>query len=297
MKEQALIDAKKALKVIENNKNNKYNESNFKNYTPCYEFSNENLNEYYNDSIGEKILTVCGSGDQVLSGILYGAKTIDCFDSNPLTYYTMMLKLYLIKLVDYETFLEFYNLTNTKKEKKDIYLSINNLIDKEDIKIFWDEIFKNTKDIDLIFKKTQEKKENLFNGIPFLNKEKYIKLKKNIDNCTINFINCDIFEITNKFKNKYDFINFSNIMNYIDGIQETLKFCKLILEIKQNYIKENGLIIINYSWNKMHYGEDIEMASSIMEAYQIEPRQKNIQAPTEYETNSILYCNGKKTKK
>ena len=207
-----------------------------------------------------------------------------------------MIKLYLIKYLDYKTFLEFYNIIDTEKEKIDIYLSINKLIDREDVKTFWDEIFKNTKNIENIYKQSQEKKENLFIGIPYLDKKKYIKLKQNINNCTINFINCDIFEIPNKFTNKYDFINFSNIMNYIDGIEQTLKYCKLILTIKQNNIKKNGLIIINYSWNKMHYGEDIEMASSIMEAYEIEPQQKNIQAPKEDETNSILYCTGK-TKK
>jgi hypothetical protein len=286
--EKTQLDALKALEVIKNNKENKYGESNFKNYTPCYEFSNENLNEYYNESIGQNILTVCGSGDQVLCSILYGAKQIDCFDSNPLTYYTMMLKLYLIKNTDYETFLEFYNLKETKKEKIEIYKNIRQYI-KENIRLFWDEIFKNEKNIDNIYKKNNEKKENLFIGIPYLKKENYIKLKNNIDNCNISFTTCDIFEIPNIFKNKYDFINFSNIFNYIDGIEETLKFCKLILSIKQNNTKENSLILINYSWNKMHSEESVEMASTIMEAYQIEPKQKNIKAPDDEGTNSILY--------
>ena len=289
--EKAIIDAQQALKVIENNKNKQYTESDFQNYTPCYIFSNENINEYCNENIGKTILTVCASGDQALSAILFGAKHIDNFDSNPLTYYTMMLKLYLIKNVDYETFLEFYELKETKKEKQQIYDTIKEKIDKKEIRIFWDIIFQNPKNIKYIYKIDKTEKyivENPLLGIPYLKKENYEKLQKNLENYEINFITCDILEIFEHYKNKYDFINYSNILQYIDDRETLLKFIKLIIKSKE-HLNENGTIIINYSWNKTHTSESLEHAFDMMEIYNINPKQKNINAPIENEINSIIY--------
>lgn len=94
------VDGLKTLEVISKNKNDSIKYADFSEFSPCYKFSNENLAAYYdkfNNSIDNgRILTVCGSGDQVLSSILYGAKSIDCFDSNYLTYYGMMLKIYIL---------------------------------------------------------------------------------------------------------------------------------------------------------------------------------------------------------
>lgn len=282
MKRNPNTDAQEAIKIIQNNTQNTYGHKDFKGYNPCYKFSNENISEYYPEKI-KNALTVCGSGDQVLCAILNGAQKIDCFDSNPLTYYTMMLKIYLIKNLDYETFLDFYSLSNNTSSQKNIYNIIH--IDNEVVRIFWDEVFKNTPDIENIFNKNDDKSESLFKGIPYLNKENFYKLKSIIDNCEINFITCDIFEIFKHFTQEYDFINFSNIFDYLSDISSTLKYAKLIIDAKTNHLTNNGTIIVNYSWNKMHTTETVELISGLLP----NPQQKNIQSTIENDTNSILY--------
>ena len=282
MKRNPIVDAQEALKIIKNNTQTIYCNKDFKGYYPCYKFTNENINEYYPQKI-HHALTVCGSGDQVLCAILNGAQKVDCFDSNPLTYYTMMIKIYLIKNLNYETFLSFYDLSNIQSDKKKIYNAIT--IDCEDVKKFWDEIFKNTSNIENIFNKDQEKKELLFNGIPYLNKENFLKLKNNIDKCTINFISCDIFDIFKYFTQEYDFINFSNILDYINDTTNILKYYKLIVEALTHHLSDNGVIIVNYSWNKIHTSENTELISSLLpNAY-----EKNINSISENNINSILY--------
>lgn len=66
----------------------------------------------YFDINNGNVLTVCGSGDQVLSSILYGAKKVDTFDSNKLAYYNLKLKLAVLKTLEYEEFINFYSIEN-----------------------------------------------------------------------------------------------------------------------------------------------------------------------------------------
>lgn len=84
-----------------------------------YAFTNENVTSYQKiyHFDGANVLSVLGSGDQYFSSVLYGAKKIDLYDSNPNTYPFFVLKFYCLKYLSKEEFKSLY-LTKDKKNKE-----------------------------------------------------------------------------------------------------------------------------------------------------------------------------------
>lgn len=246
---QALKDAKETILSIQQKSYKKwiYQDKAFSNFKPGYSFSNENLSYYYPmfNLKNKDVLTVCGSGDQVLSAC--DANSIDSFDSNTLAYYNMMLKIYASKSLTFDEFCCLYSLKNKLPDRKKYYEKIKKYIKKEDIMIFWNEIFNCDNDLftDCFLDKNIDFK-NTKKRIPYLNKIKYEYLKNIIDENKITFKNIDILKLTEIIK-KYDFINLSNIMDYIPDKDLFIDF---ILKLNNN-LNENGKILVNYSWSEI----------------------------------------------
>ena len=263
---QALKDAKKTLEQIKN-RNRKIvkwegEDAAFKNFEPTYSFSNENLKDYYklfNIKNGD-ILTVSGSGDQVLNAVLNGCKSVDCFDSNTLSYYNLMLKINAIKYLDINDFLKLYSLLKPVDTRKNYYLKFNDLMEN-DIKIFWDFIFSKKGDL---FRECFINKTSSLDNIAYLDSKNYEILKRSPYNIT--FSNTDVFELPNIYQKKYDFINLSNICDYIN---DTDKFIELINKLKINNLKNNGSILIAYSWRRPYSYSITNYISDSLEAKQI----------------------------
>jgi len=86
-----------------------------------YSFTNENLVEYkkiYNFN-NAKVLSVIGSGDQYFSSLLYGARNVDLYDINRMTWDYFVLKYYAILTLTYEEFYNFFVISNL--DNMDIY--------------------------------------------------------------------------------------------------------------------------------------------------------------------------------
>lgn len=224
----------------------------FSSYSACYSFSNENLSDYYpkfNMSDG-RVLTICGSGDQVLMSVLSGAKRVDCFDSNCLAYYNLMLKVGAIMYLDFNDFCALYNLPNRVCNRKDIYRKFSeNLSDS--VKYFWDYIFINGEMVLCVkeffpyfFKERDEELYKAMERISYLNEDNFYKLKDLLKNCEISFKHCDFLDVFQKFDGSYDFINLSNISTYVNR----LDFIRTVREAISNHLNLNGNIMVNYSW-------------------------------------------------
>ena len=213
-------------------------------FSKCYLFSNENLKEYFQYFyVKEKdILTVCGSGDQILSYILYGAKNIDSFDCNKLAYFHYMLKKAAVQSLDFDEFLKLYDIGNHNINKAMIYKKIQCNLQNNDIKHFWNDIFQKNIFNNLFLNKNFHL--DLFSKtIPYLNKNDYYKLKENIEKSNVIFDCIDLMEIMN-YNKKYDFINLSNIYDYVNKAD----FIKLINKIIEYNLKTDGCILIDYCW-------------------------------------------------
>lgn len=282
-------DVNSALKLMEGALTDKDCNDSFNGCTLCYGFSNENIAEYYPKYItpDSKVLTVCGSGDQVLSAVLYGAKKVDCFDCNKLAYYNLMLKIYAVKFLDFNDFYFLYFLTNRIVDRKAIYNKFSSKIQDMNVRMFWNVIFNNYSDkFPYLFR---ERNNNMFDitlRIPFLNEENFYKLKSLIDNCDISFKLLDLFDVVNNYTDKYDFINFSNILDYVDSA----RFVSFIEYIKVNNLKDTGSIMANYSWKESN---SVSLYNGVASSIGASQHDINLHYSDMNSAGSIMVCKGK----
>lgn len=266
MKKEVLMDIKMTLEMIDKKKNDDIVEisdrkkflfwakssDSFSKISQCYSFSNENLREYYDlfNMRNKKVLTVCGSGDQVLSAVLKGAKKVDTFDSNKLAYYNLMLKKYAIENLSYEDFIKFYTLNNHSIDRTLYYNKIIKNVSESDSVLFWNSIFENDDNNLLWCYFSTISNWNLINKrIPYVEKKNYNLLKDKLVDYSFNYKNIDMFQINKNFKDNYDFINLSNICQYVSDKEKFIDFVK---QLSNKNLNKNGSILLNYIWNNNH---------------------------------------------
>ena len=82
----------------------------FGEFSKIYLMTTENIKGFLQqyDLQNKEILTVAGSGDQMLNAYLMGAKNVTCFDINPLAFFQVKLKKAAVCALNYEEFLEFF---------------------------------------------------------------------------------------------------------------------------------------------------------------------------------------------
>jgi hypothetical protein len=248
-------DLDKTIELIKKIKNSHYrNFDTFEKISQVYPFTNE-LMKQYNDIIDlndKKVLTVTGSGDQVITSMIRGAKEIDTFDCNKLTYYHLFLKIAAIQSLEFEEFLDFYTFgkeERPKKRKKEHYKKIREYLTKENVIEYWNNFFKNPNDYFSYFFLgacgTPASKEH---SIEYLTEEGF-QIAKDKVNDNVSFKNADVNILPYIYGDKkYDFINLSNIFNYISN-QEA--FSKIIESLLNNNTTEDGIILAGYVWNSI----------------------------------------------
>lgn len=277
-KSEVYKDVKQAIQLCQKEIENKCDDSilrwlttsnSFSEISQCYQFTNEAIDKYYQllNLKDKNVLTVCGSGDQIIYAIMQDAKNIDVFDSNKLTYYYLFLKLSVISHLEYNEFLDFMNLYTSDNNQLKYYKQIRDSINNNDIKTFWD----------IFFGKQEHLFPALFMGnhndlgakpqdwssyinlnrpiVTYLNEEYFYRLKRKlkINNSTIRFKCVDLLNVAKYYNGSYDFINCSNIIDYINNPKVIFDF---FINIIDHNLNQEGLIILNYYWhifNKMDY--------------------------------------------
>jgi len=211
-----------------------------------YKFSNENISAYFNHLQNkEKVLTVIGSGGQILNGVLAGTRDFDCFDISMFPEYYLNLQLASVVALTKEEYLEYYF-----SEDREI-LFCDEFYDKISEKLkgkyknFWDTLYMFDEGIDiynsLLFKHDLCFKKTALENNPYLQEKNFEKLKSILETEYIK-INPKVADITKvNFPLKYDLINLSNILSYcFKSLEEYIFF------LDNNFLlKENGEII-NY---------------------------------------------------
>ena len=211
-------DIKNALKVIKQIDYEPFIK--FSNVSSVFRGTNENINGYSNCYLGAKnVLTVIGSGDQVLNAIYYNAKNIDAFDISSFASYFLKLKIGAVKELSYYDYLDFFCGLDAFDDKR-FYKIVNSLDDET--KYFWTSICKDVKPSDVyssyLFSRWKPTEQNSVDRNPCLASENdYKDLKSRIDNSKITTINEDIYELSKKLDKDYDFVNLSNICMYADS--------------------------------------------------------------------------------
>jgi len=180
-------------------------------YDKVYHASNENLAELFNNlSVeGKDVLTVCGSGDQAFYSHFGGAKDVDIFDINKLTYYYFLLRKWSIEYLG-----EFYPprdiSKNTSWIKNLLSLVECKSYEEQSALLFWHLFTKRA---------SEDSNSNLFYHISNYQRnaiDDVEKLRKSIADKEFKFIREDITGEVDKSK-KYDIVIASNILEYCQG--------------------------------------------------------------------------------
>lgn len=228
-------------------------------YGPMYIQGTEMVGSYYSKLHvkNKRVLTVIGSGDQVLNAYFFGAENVTGFDINNRSYFITALKIAAIKKLSYKEFLAFF--TSGKKEGFDyhLYVKIRPTLNQK-IATFFDKLYRN-----FDFTGPRLIKSKFFRQRPFLKltpkivnaylKDEgcYLQLKKKLSNKKIRFIQGNIKDLAPRIKNeRFDIINLSNIPNYFIKNEKSSsqdEFLNILLRLREKLTTKGKIFYYFYS--------------------------------------------------
>lgn len=219
----------------------------FPNYNRVYYHSNENLKELFSfiDVKDKDVLSVLASGDQVFHFYANGAKKVETFDVNRLTFYYYYIRLWTLKYIG-----EYY------PEHKFSINFLRNLLGKVKIRSeeekeafdYW------CKYIDLFNDKLSGKL--FYRGIlEDINRIDDLSIIRDKINNEFVFHEMNLGDKNLPVKKKYDMLYVSNISDYIP---HNISSFELYRNNLNNLIRDDGAIV-SVNLRKLGFGEkDIE---------------------------------------
>jgi len=230
---------------------------------PMYIFATESVSEYYKKiNIKDKrILTVSGSGDQVLGAYYAGAKEVTAYDINKNSKHILNLKIVSLKNLTYTEFLGFFGIIKNKEFDYNTYKKIRNKL-PDTTRNFFDELYKlhknngrKLRNSESIFRQREKLDTSPREINDYLKNEKsFLRLRKILEEKKPAFVRKGVNELS-KLRGRYDILNLSNIPNYLvrslkkSGSKDPLhEFYKILIQLKR-VISPNG-IIFYYIYSK-----------------------------------------------
>lgn len=220
----------------------------FQNTSGIYKFTNENISAYFSHLENrERVLTVIGSGAQVLNGILAGSKNFDCFDISIFPEYYLHLQIASILALSKEEYLKYYFSEDREELFGDyFYDKISEKLNGK-YKDFWDTLYSFDDGFDiynsLLFRQDLCLKKMVLQYNPYLQDDNYEKLKYILQTQSIK-INPIVADVTKtRFNSTYDLINLSNILTYCfrgKDLKEYINF------FENNFLLSENGEVINY---------------------------------------------------
>ena len=251
-------DIKKALDVIKSEEN--HNIGFFTSNSPIYKGTNENINsEPYISALrdSERVLSVIGSGDQVLNSVFYGAKEIDAYDISVFPKYYLDLKIAAVRELKFSEYVNFFY--GPDHFDTEVFNRLVSTLPYES-KCFWEAVTKDTYPLKVfnsnLFSIWTPTEAMAMDMNPFLSQKNFSLVKERIENVRLKYIDGDIYRIGDKLDKEYDLVNLSNIGMYankrfgdglmIDCCERHANFVKN-LRISKNGKVLNYLLDILYS--------------------------------------------------
>ena len=208
-----------AQKIVRGNYLNFDRKTTFLETSSIYRFTNEDITSYFHHLENKpEILTVIGSGNQILNSILAGTRNITCFDISIFPEYYLYLQLASIASLSKEDYLNYY-LSNDREElfhEKYYDLIASNL--PTQYQKFWNQLYLFDDGItiydSLLFRQDFYSKEETIQNNPYLQDNNYQKLQQilKIEPLHLQTQVCNILEYSSP--KAYDLINLSNILSY-----------------------------------------------------------------------------------
>lgn len=238
--------------------------SNFERFCRMYIMTTENIGEFLKeyDLNNKHVLSVAGSGDQLLNAYALGAESVTLFDINPLAYAQTKLKKAAVTTLDYPEFELFFSPEN-RHQIFNLYLfdKISECLD-DNTKELFKTIFTKHPGMDAFmnfyfrFYARWHKQMNL--NYYLEDEENYKHLKSIIENKSINYIETPITDLKKNIENElFDYILLSNISDSIENIwnKNSLKNYKRLIHSLSKNLNEDGLIQAGYIYSL--YSSDV----------------------------------------
>ena len=208
------------------------------NFRKIYTSTNESLLALFKkiDLSNKNVLTVLSSSDYLYMSYLFGAKNVDTFDINPLTYRFYHLRKWLIKNQVLDIGLSSYAETLKIIENT---TSCSSLDEKESL-LFWREIIEKIGEYEFF---TNQLFTTVFNPFCYYYEDKTDALSLILDSTNPSFYKFDISESINiNIKDKYDVIFLSNILDYV----RSSKKLPVVMENLSSLMNDNGSVICSH---------------------------------------------------
>lgn len=231
-----------AQSIVRGNYSNLNGKNTFHSESFIYKKTNEKLNEFIDLLLNkDKVLSVIGSGDQILNTLLTKPSKIDAFDISAFPKFFLKLKIASIKSLSRDEYIKFFfSTTETFLDEyyDDLYFDkIRKELDDES-EDFWTYLFQYNDWYD-IYNSTLFSSESVFEEQAiiqnkYLDIDEYYKLRDILQNVQINYIESNLLDL--KINDTYDLIYLSNILEYV---KKSAYFDK----IDELSVKNKGIII------------------------------------------------------
>lgn len=192
-------------------------------HAPMYIYGTEIMDYYKKLGVKNKrVLTIAGSGDQIINAYFYGAKDVVGFDLNRLVRYFVEVKFAAIQIFSYAEFLRFFG-TGKKDAHFDyvLYLKIRSRLAKQ-TREFFDELYNYFKFNGDKMARSAFFHQRVFTQQPltvvnvYLRSEaNYLKSRKVLFGRKTPVIPGNVTRIAGLLKGKFDLINLSNVPNFL----------------------------------------------------------------------------------
>jgi len=222
-----------------------------------YLYATEMVSEYYSriDLQDKSVLTIIGSGDQIINAYFFGAKSVTGFDINKRAVLFADLKINAIKSLSFKEFLLFFGdrFDNASFEFS-LYQKVRENLKEESIN-FFDGLYKEMEGKDFLNSSYFRQRASIVTLPSEVNaylrdEESYNKVKNILALKTPELIAADIQEIPSILeKRTFDLINLSNVPNYFVGRNEgrVENFISFLKEYSKLLVNEGLLIFYSYS--------------------------------------------------
>lgn len=234
-------------------------------YSPIYISATENVKDlmklYKNY---ETVLSVGSAGAQGFEAALNGARKVDLFDINELQRLYFEYMRTAIMVLDYDTFTKHFTIRSNnfkfqRHEFKD--LLSEELYDKvvkylpQDVETVYTPLYDYFNSVDLVLSNLYRSDYSLLlsylkKNISFYNEDEYYKLQRILrdETCKIDYKTISLTEIPKEYKDKYDLIILSNILQYYKEIANlnTIPLVERFIKKLSKSLTEDGAIQVNY---------------------------------------------------
>ncbi|MDB5194020.1 MAG: hypothetical protein JWN50_34 [Parcubacteria group bacterium] len=211
---------------------------------------------------GKSVLTIIGSGDQILNAYFFGARAVTGFDINTRSPLFVRLKIAAIEHLSYEEFVVFFGSAHGNGTfDRSLYEKVKKFLDRETAE-FFDKVYTESEGNPLkssYFRERSMLGASAASMNAYLeNEAAYSRMREMLKTVSPEYILGAIDETVERLpQESYDVVNMSNVLNYYVGSDKTRVGKMLdLLRVLARSVRRGGILFF-YSYSPTIYDNSI----------------------------------------